>query len=360
MPLVAHNDLPSFKRLEKEGYTILPEGRALQQDIREMHIGLLNMMPCAALEAAERQFMRLIGNANQVTQIYIHPFSFPEIHREDDARAYIEKHYESFEDIKAQGLDALIITGANIDDPDLNKNDFCKPLQEVLNWAWNNVTSTICSCLATHAVMQFNYNQHRTAMGKKLWGVFPHRVLRRSHPLVNDMNTIFDVPHSRWNNISAEQFETVNMDILVASEEAGVHMATSRDGFRMICFQGHPEYDTESLMKEYKREVTLYAEGEREDYPPFPFNVLSPQQKSILATYKSTVKQGQALPDFPTQIEQMLENTWRDSAKTVIGKWIGLVYQTTNVDRKKQFMDGIDPENPLDLRQHSKTGAAAG
>ena len=114
MPLVAHNDLPTFAKLKQEGLQVLTPGLANQQDIRELHIGLLNMMPDAALAATERQFLRLIGESNPIAQFFVHPFTLDALPRDDSARAHIARDYDSFEQIKRQGLDALIITGANV------------------------------------------------------------------------------------------------------------------------------------------------------------------------------------------------------------------------------------------------------
>lgn len=345
MPLVAHNNLPCFERLRREGQNILPEGRALTQDIREIHIGLLNMMQDSALRATERQFFRLIGESNQITQIYVHPFTLPEIPRSAEAQAHIDQYYERFSDIQKDGLDGLIITGTNLSAPDLSDAAFWPSLKEVLEWSWDHVPSTIFACLATHAVMQMEHDQTRQPLPEKLWGIYRHRVCERTHPLVQGMNTVFDVPHSRFNTITPEQFKQAGMRTLVYSEDAGVHLATSADGFRRVCFQGHQEYDTISLLKEYKREVERYKKGKREDYPPFPVQYFGDAAIKILERYK-------AAPDgeFPEEeIEPLIENTWRDSARAVIGNWIGQVYQTTNVDRTKLFMDDIDPMNPLGL-----------
>src|SRR6266566_9559543 len=112
MPLVASSNLPTFDALRREGETVLTRDTALKQDIRELHIGLLNMMPDAALTATERQFFRLIGQSNQIAQFYVHPFTFHELPRSAEAEAYVAQYYETFDAIKAQGLDALIITGA--------------------------------------------------------------------------------------------------------------------------------------------------------------------------------------------------------------------------------------------------------
>src|SRR5438045_8897931 len=112
MPLVASSKLPTFEQLRQEGENVVSHDTAVRQDIRELHVGLLNMMPDTALAATERQFFRLIGQSNQIAQFYVHPFTFKELPRSADAQAYVARYYESFEAIKAQGLDALIITGA--------------------------------------------------------------------------------------------------------------------------------------------------------------------------------------------------------------------------------------------------------
>ena len=350
MPLIANTNLPSFERLEKQGETILSEERASHQAIRALHIGLLNMMPDSALEATERQFFRLIGRSNQVLQIYIHPFSIPSIKRGKKASDHIEKHYKTFAEIKDHGLDALIISGANVSHPDLEKAPFYKELHQVVDWSYENVTSTLCSCLATHAVLEFMYSQKRTPNGKKHWGVFPHKVIDRSHPLVKGVNTRFDIPHSRFNGISETQFKNAGAKVL-ATSSVGVHLAVSQDQFRLVFFQGHPEYDSISLLKEFKREVSLYLDETRPDYPPFPSNYLSPQNCAILDEYRSRLENNSAtIADFPEKlIMKTIDNTWHDSASAVINNWIGCFYQVTNVDIKLPFMESVDPQNPLGL-----------
>ncbi len=353
MPLVAHSSLPSFRRLKDEGETVLEKGAALQQDIRELHIGLLNMMPDAALEATERQFFRLVGESNQIAQFYMHPFSVANLPRSKKGQAHIDQYYESYEKIKQAGLDALIITGAT-PGPELSEEPFWEPLIDVIDWAYENVTSTLCSCLATHAVMEFRYGQKRRPLGFKRWGVYSHRVVELNHPLVTGVNTRFDVPHSRFNQIDRDQFEAAHLHILVESEQAGTHLAVSEDQFRLIFFQGHPEYDSISLLKEYKREVTGFINGEQEDYPPPPENYFSLQSQGVIDEYKARLlearAQGIPLPEFPERLlSQQVDNTWHDTAEAIINNWIGQVYQVTHIDRNKPFKDGIDPNNPLGL-----------
>ncbi len=358
MPLVAHNDLPTFARLQEEGIRVLAPNFALQQDIRELHIGLLNMMPDAALAATERQFFRLVGESNPIAQFYVHPFSLSQLPRSEKARDYIEKYYEPFELIREQGLDALIVTGTNVIGSELSNQPFWEPLIEVIDWALDNVTSILCSCLATHAMLQFRYGQKRILQEKKIWGVFPHRVVDKIHPLVNDINTRFDVPHSRWNAVTPEQFHKAGLRVLVEGQQ-GVHLATSADGLRVVFFQGHPEYDTISLLKEFKREVLLYANGKRADFPPFPENYFSEFAKAVIKEYRLVIennrKRGQPVPEFPEQlIARELDNTWRDSAVEVLGNWMGAIYQVTNSDRRIPFMDDVDPDDPLGLNRVEK------
>ncbi len=354
MPLVAHNNLPSFDRLAAEGVKVLRSSTATHQDIRELHIGLLNMMPDAALGATERQFFRLIGESNQIAQFYMHPFTLDDIPRSAQAREYIGRYYESFDDLREHGLDALIITGANVTQPDLSKEVFWNALVEVTDWAHCNVTSTLCSCLATHAVMEFRYGQKRENQASKKWGVFEHKVVDPSHPLVTDINTRFSVPHSRWNSVHPYQYDAVGLRTLVTGDDGCVHLATSADGIRTVMFQGHPEYDTISLLKEYKREVANYYTGVSPEYPPLPEHYLGLFEASILREYASRVKlarrQKTEMPEFPEAlILSRLNNTWHDTACSVVGNWMGLIYQITDKDRKIPFMQGVDVDNPLNL-----------
>ena len=354
MPLVSNSSLPAFERLREEGETVLSSDQAIHQDIRELHIGLLNMMPDAALSATERQFFRLVGESNQIAQFYMHPFTLDELDRDEKASAHIKKHYESFDQIKAQGLDALIITGANVSQPELSLEPFWKPLIEVIDWAYENVPSTLCSCLATHAVMEFRYKQKRKALGYKKWGVFQHNLVDRTHPLTNGVNTSFDVPHSRFNDVSREQFESAGLHVLAESEDAGVHLAVSEDKFRLVFFQGHPEYDMISLLKEYKREVGRFVSGKSDIYPPFPNGYFSLQTQAIFNEHQSRIleamEKAKPIEVFPEAlILSLLNNTWHDTAEAVLNNWIGKIYQITSKNRKKLFMEGIDPNNPLGL-----------
>lgn len=354
MPLVAHSNLPSFERLKSEGQEVLSIGRANTQNIRELHIGLLNMMPDAALQATERQFLRLIGSCNRIAQFYVYPFTFPEIPRGEDARAYIENYYSDFTQLKQEGLDALIISGASPVQSDITQEPFWQPLKEVVHWASEHVCSVMCSCLATHSVVKILWNFERYRLPQKKWGVYSHRTTSVDHPLVVNINTCFDAPRSHIYGVSVEQFEKAGLMVLAASEQANLYLGVSPDGFRFVLFQGHPEYDTISLLKEYHREIKRFIEGIRTDYPPLPKYYFRSEALQLLDEYRSRVEEANGdnsnLPEFPeSEVYRWVDNTWTDTGKSIINNWLGLVYQVSHRERNKAFMEGISPQNPLNL-----------
>ncbi len=348
MPLVAYKNIPSFARLQKDGHLILSEDRALRQDYRGLHIGFLNMMPDSALEITERQFFRLIGRSDRIMQFYMHPFTVKGIERSADAQDYIDKYYESFEDIKAQGLDALIISGANIPTCELADTAFYDELKTVLEWAGKNVTSVLCSCLSTHAVMRALFDEKRSPLNQKLFGVYRHRILDETQPLTRGINTAFDAPHARNNKIERAQFEKHNMRILAESPDAGVHLATSKDGLKLVCFQGHPEYDRVSLLKEYKRDISFYFEGRTHAAPPLPHGYFRADKMDVIQAHIDNVYENRDISLFDEVfLAQFIENTWQDTGRSIIQNWVGAIYQVTGFDRHQPFMDDVDPNDPI-------------
>ena len=354
MPLVAYSDLPTFNRLREEGQEVLSPGRAEEQDIRELHIGLLNMMPDAALQATERQFLRLVGSCNRIAQFYVHPFSFPQIPRDDDAKAHIDAFYSSFEEIKELGVDALILSGANPAQDNICAEPFWEPLQEVVEWARDNVCSVMCSCLATHAIVQQLFGFERYPLPQKRWGVYSNRVTDQYHPLTANIDSRFDAPHSHVYEVNSQQFREAGMVVLAESKQSDLHLGVSSDGLRFVFFQGHPEYDDVSLLKEYKREVVRYLDGIRSDYPPYPENYFIEESMEIAEAFRQEAIECKgnfsSLREFPEkELSRSIDITWGDTGKAIVNNWLGLVYQVANKERGKVFMDGLDPDDPLGL-----------
>lgn len=225
----------------------------------------------------------------------------------------------------------------------------------MIGWAAEHVTSILCSCLASHALVKFLYGIDRQGLPGKQWGVYNHRVRERGHPLLQNLNTRFDVPHSRWNMVTHDDLAAAGLPILVESDEAGVHMFVSPDQMRIVYMQGHPEYDYNSLLKEYKREVIRFLNHEIEAPPPYPEHYFSEKSGHLAQTYLKQAQAARALgepiPAFPEEdFEPLLDDTWGDTGKALFNNWLGLVYQLTNVDRRLPFAPGIDPSDPLGMR----------
>jgi len=248
----------------------------------------------------------------------------------------------------------LIITGANVANPRLDQEPFWEPLVGVVRWAEEHVASILCSCLATHALLKHHHNIERQPLPGKQWGVYSHRISQPGHPLMRDINTRFDAPHSRYNAINKSQLEAAGLTVLAESQEAGVHLAVSPDQFRIVYFQGHPEYDTVSLLKEYKREVMRFLHDELDSAPAYPEHFFQDEAIEIAEQFlqraAAAKTAGDSLPGFPDQeLASLVDNTWGDTGKAIINNWLGLVYRLTNLDRHLQFMPGVDPRNPLRL-----------
>ena len=355
MPLVAHTSLPTFDRLKAEGLEVLAVGQVSHEGVRQLHVGLLNLMPDAAFKATERQFMRLVGNSKQNIHIYVHPFTVLDSHRDFEIRAYIDQYYQQFKDIKSAGLDALIITGTNPVNPKLEQEPFWQPLREIVDWATNHVTSVLCSCLAVHAIVKHLHDIERQPLKEKRWGVYRHHITHSEHPLLHEIDTNFDVPHSRSNGVSLEQLQGAGFKILAQDETNDVHMAVSPDLFRIIYLQGHPEYDHISLLKEYKREVNRFINGVRSTYPPSPENYFSPEVDGLIKHYQAALMRAletdEPNPVFPeADIEPLLSNTWRDTGVSIFNNWLGLVSKLTHRDRHLPFSSEIDPDDPLKMK----------
>ncbi len=352
MPLVANTDLPSFTRLRQEGQEVLQPHRAQGQDIRELHIGFLNMMPDAALEATERQFLRLVGSCNRIAQFYVHLFSFPEIPRDAKAQAHIEKYYTNFDELKKLGLDALILSGANPVKTEITEEPFWQPLEQVVDWAKDNVCSVMCSCLATHAIVQQLWGIERYPLPRKRWGVYSNRITSEIHPLIANIDSRFDAPHSHVYEVNSEQFRQAGLVVLAQSKQSDLHLGVSPDGLRFVFFQGHPEYDAVSLLKEFKREVTRFISGVHTEFPYIPENYFLDQAKILVDQYKADAiacaGNFENLRPFPEEeLTKLVDVTWTDTGKAIVNNWLGLVYQVAHKERGKVFMDGVDPASPL-------------
>ena len=335
MPLVAHSKLPAFEALSREGLELVGALTAAASGLPALRIGLLNLMPDTALQATERQFLRLIDAGGPDMNLYVYPFSLTSEFRGNSAEEYVAEHYSSFESLQEQGLDALIITGANPAMPDITDEAFWRPLIDVIDWSMNHVESIICSCLATHVVLQHYHQVERIELPERRWGVYEHQVLVEDHPLLTGVTTPVHAPHSHRYDVSRAAMESAGQTVLIAGAEAGVHMAVSGDQFRFVFFQGHPEYDSISLLKEFKREVQQFLSGKRSVYPPFPQHYLDSAAKERLEAYQRQATESDSefatLPVFPeAEFGDVCFNSWGVAGKTIYRNWLAEVLRRSS------------------------------
>ncbi len=361
---VASKKGPYLTRMREIDPTVICIDEAAKRTIRELHIGIVNMMPDAALSKTETQFTIPLHYASSGLQIVPHFISLDGVQRGPKAQEYVDQNYITFDQAKEKGMDGLIVTGANIADPDISKAAFFKPLSDLVSWAESDdgPTSTLYSCLATHAYMLIKHDEHRTPLNEKKWGVFEHKVRNESHPLTHGMDTVFDIPHSRWNDVSESQFKKHNMPVLVASEEAGVHMATSPDGLRSVFWQGHPEYNTNTLLNEFQRDLGLTAERRAAAEPiaisPIPENYFHGTALNLIEQFRNQVEQGQYYLDndkgkVPSkdykEIVENIPNRWSSSKRALLSNWVAAIIDKTHEDRGKPFMDGVNRDDVFNL-----------
>lgn len=288
-------------------------------------IGFLNMMPDAALAATERQFLRLVSAYTNVN-CYFYPFEITGVERSEQTRLHTDEYYLDFNALQNLQIDALVVTGANVSQPLLQNEPFWEELIKVLSWARSKVRSSLCSCLATHAAVKVFYDVDRKHMGDKCWGVFSHDIMLKKHLLLKNVNSPIMMCHSRFNDISQKDFEKHDVDVLIGSQQAGVQLACEKD-MKVVYFQGHPEYDDISLLKEYKREIIRFISRQRSDYPPMPESYFDPSLEAAIEKYRQQVCSASdykgLLELFPeSELMRRLDNPWKHSAQTIFANWI--------------------------------------
>lgn len=324
MPIVSFQALPSYARLKACGVSVVES--AINMPI--LRVAFVNLMPGSSLEATERQFFSLLAESNPFRACYVYPVALDTVVRDASAQAHVQSYYYKWRDMQEITLDAVIITGANISHQNIAQEPFWQELLSVIEDIARRNLPCLFSCLAVHALLWSRYQQPRAPLARKLWGVFTHSVVT-AHSLLYGINSQFTVPHSRFNDITAKQFDAAGFVPLIVSEEAGVHLAVDRSA-RWLCMQGHPEYDAISLLKEYKREIHAYYHDTRDNYPEVPRYYLPLQAREICAEYREYVEaaktQRQTVPPFPEQfIMQKVDYSWHDTAVVIMCRWMQLI-----------------------------------
>ena len=300
MPIKIPNELPATRTLTEENIFVMTETRASGQDIRPLQILLLNLMPTKVV--TETQFSRLLGNMPlQVELTLMHTASHQS---KNTSEEHLLAFYSTFEEVRHRNFDGMIITGAPVEHLPFEEVEYWDELCEIMDWSLTHVHSTFHICWGAQAGLYHHFGIPKYQLDKKLFGIFPHKADYKRSILFRGFDDVFMVPHSRHTTIRREDVEKVSkLKILASSEEAGVFALSTRNG-RQIFITGHPEYDADTLNREYVRDLTA---GKPIEIPKNYFPNDNPKKTPPA--------------------------TWRSSANLLYSNWLNyFVYQTTPFD----------------------------
>ncbi len=303
MPIKIPDNLPAVKTLESENIFVMTENRAITQDIRPLRILVLNLMP-KKIET-ETQFARLLGNTPlQVEMELIHTKSHQS---KNVAEEHLLAFYKTFDDIKDQKFDGMIITGAPVEHMPFEEVEYWQELCEIMEWTKTHVHSTFHVCWGAQAGLYYHYGIQKQEVASKMFGVFPHRVEYKQSILFRGFDDMFMVPQSRHTTVLRSDIEKVaDLKILASSDKTGVYAVSTKNG-KQIFVTGHSEYDADTLKNEYLRDLS--------------------QGKPITIPENYFPEDDATLPPIVS---------WRGHAHLLFSNWLNyFVYQSTPYDIKK-------------------------
>lgn len=300
MPIKIPDKLPATKQLNKENIFVMTEKKAMHQDIRPLKLVLVNLMPTKI--TTETQLMRLLSNSP--LQVEIDLLQMDSHMSKNTPAEHLAAFYKRFDEIKNSKYDGMIITGAPVENLDFDKVDYWDELVKIMDWSTTHVTSTLHICWAAMAGLYYHYGIPKYPLKEKCFGVFEHRVNRKTSKLVRGFDNVFYAPHSRHTEVRSEDIKKIKeLEILAESDEAGVYIITTKGG-RRIFVTGHSEYDADTLKNEYIRDLEA---GKAPNIPKHYFPDNNPSKKPLVR--------------------------WRSHASLLFSNWLNyFVYQITPYD----------------------------
>ena len=300
MPIRIPDALPATAALESENIFVMTEFRALHQDIRPLQVLILNLMPTKI--ATETQIMRKLSNTP--LQIEVELLRTRSHEAKHVSAAHLETFYRTFDQVRDEHFDGLIITGAPVEQLDFQDVDYWDELVEIMDWSSTNVHSTLHICWGAQAGLYHHYGIDKHVLPAKLSGVYEHRLVKPSSPLVRGLDDRFFAVHSRYTGVDEDAVRAnPELEAIATSDVAGLYIVKSTDSRRFFVF-GHPEYDADTLRLEYERDVAAELK------PQVPVNYF---------------------PDDDPSREPLC--TWRGQAQLLYTNWLNYyVYQTTPYD----------------------------
>ncbi|MCI9626629.1 MAG: homoserine O-succinyltransferase [Clostridia bacterium] len=300
MPIKIPDKLPAKKQLQSENIFVMPEKKAIHQDIRPLRIIILNLMPTKI--TTETQLMRLLGNTP--LQVEVELLRTSTYRSKNTPEEYLQHFYHSFDEIKDQNYDGMIITGAPVEHMEFEKTTYWQELCMIMDWTRSHVTSTLHICWGAQAALYYHYGIPKYNLEEKMFGVFPHKIHHRKTKLLRGFDDMFYAPHSRYTEVRREDItQHSELDILASSKEAGIYLVMSRGG-KQIFVTGHSEYDALTLDGEYRRDL---EKGKKINMPLHYYKDDNPSKSPLVR--------------------------WRSHAHLLFSNWLNYyVYQETPYD----------------------------
>lgn len=300
MPIQIPNDLPAAGILQQENIFVMRKTRAETQHIRPLEIVLLNLMPTKIV--TETQLSRLLGNTP--LQVHLELMMVSSHRSKNTPQEHLLNFYKTFDELKDRKFDGMVITGAPVEQMPFEEVDYWPELCQIMEWSKTNVHSTFHICWGAQAGLYHHYGIDKHELPAKLSGVYEHRVIKPSSPLVRGFDDRFYAVHSRYTGVDEDAVAAnPDLEIIATSDVAGLYIVKSVDSRRFFVF-GHPEYDSDTLRLEYERDVKRGID------PDVPLNYF---------------------PNDDPSREPL--NTWNSQAQLLYTNWLNYyVYQTTPYD----------------------------
>lgn len=302
---------------------------------RPINLALVNNMPDGAFVDTEHQFLRAAKADDTSAEVTVSLYTMPGLARSEAVTAEIRSRYQGLDDLWGTNPDAMIVTGTEPVQAELHYEPYWPHLAQLLRWAEANVPTTLLSCLAAHASLLMFDGLRRSPLSAKCSGVFKGSVDHSASPLANRLPATVPIPHSRVNDVPEGELAAAGYSIVIGSGEASsgwsVATRTQGNGTFVLC-QGHLEYSTDSLLREYRRDVRRFLLGRGAvRYPPLPSGYLSPEAEAELTQFASraVANSDEDLIDtyeqFPYERARSgITNTWTDSSATFYRNWLEL------------------------------------
>lgn len=293
-----------------------------------LEIALINNMPDSALQGTESQFNALLTKAGDGKTVRLRYSSLPQVPRGPEARARIAERYWSLDQLFDDPPDAFIVTGTEPKTPQLTDEPYWARLIEVLEFADANLISSVWSCLAAHAAVLHFDGIERQRLPEKRFGVFDQRVVIE-HILTRGLGAQIPMPHSRWNNLPLEALGSAGYQVLSRSRDGSADLFVKQRRSLLVYFQGHPEYEERTLLKEYQRDVGRFISGEYREYPPTPPSYFGRSVQATMIDFERKLRAGELLEPlaaFPfAALSASIQSTWMPPAVQIYRNWLDYI-----------------------------------